>query len=117
MKEVYDVSQNLTHEQKLIAKYFNDSNPGYPAGSHYICILNQVIEQFDPALDKAAVTYAKTGITLFDATTGSFKAKYEHWKERPFSFIDRSLHPMRIRYGDLLSYTRFSRFPFQSCRV
>ena len=93
MKEVYDVSQNLTHEQKLIAKYFNDSNPGYPAGGHYICVLKQVIEQFNPALDKAAVTYAKTGITLFDATTSSFKAKYEHWKERPFSFIRSIIAP------------------------
>jgi hypothetical protein len=93
MKEVYDVSKNLTHEQKLIAKYFNDVNPGYPAGSHYISILKQVIEQFDPALDKAALTYAKTGITLFDASTGSFKAKYEHWKERPFSYIRSVIAP------------------------
>jgi hypothetical protein len=93
MKEVYDVSQSLTPEQKLIAKYFNDSNPGYPAGAHYITILKQVIEQFNPALDKAAVTYAKTGITLFDASTGSFKAKYEHWKERPFSFIRSTIVP------------------------
>jgi hypothetical protein len=93
MKEVYDVSQNLTQEQKLIAKYFNDSNPGYPAGAHYISTLKQVIEQFNPALDKAALTYAKTGITLFDASTGSFKAKYEHWKERPFSFIRSVIVP------------------------
>jgi hypothetical protein len=93
MKEVYDVSQSLTREQKLIAKYFNDSNPGYPAGAHYIFILKQVIEQFNPALDKAAFTYAKTGITLFDASTGSFKAKYEHWKERPFSFIRSIIAP------------------------
>jgi len=93
MKEVYDVSQNLTHEQKLIAKYFNDSNPGYPAGAHYIAVLKQVMEQFEPALDKAAVTYAKTGITLFDASTGSFKAKYENWAERPFSFIRSIIAP------------------------
>ena len=93
MQEVYDVSQNLTHEQKRIAKYFNDSNPGYPAGAHYISTLKQVIEQFSPALDKAALTYAKTGITLFDASTGSFKAKYEHWKERPFSFIRSVIVP------------------------
>ena len=93
MKEVYDVSQNLTHEQKLIAKYFNDSNPGYPAGAHYIAVLKQVMEQFEPALDKAALTYAKTGITLFDASTGSFKAKYENWTERPFSFIRSIIAP------------------------
>jgi hypothetical protein len=93
MKEVYDVSQNLTKEQKLIAKYFNDSNPGYPAGAHYIAVLKQVMEQFEPALDKAALTYAKTGITLFDASTGSFKAKYENWAERPFSFIRSIIAP------------------------
>ena len=116
MKEVYDVSQNLTHEQKLIAKYFNDSNPGYPAGSHYICILNQVIEQFDPTLDKAAVTYAKTGITLFDATTGSFKAKYE-LLERAAVFIYPSGHCTHRESGmeTFSCHSRFSRFPFQPC--
>lgn len=93
MKEVYDVSNALTHDQKLIAKYYNDSSPGYPAGAHYISTLKDVIEQLKPALDKAALTYAKTGITLFDATTGSFKAKYEYWKERPFSFIRAVIVP------------------------
>lgn len=93
MNEVYDVSQNLTHEQKLIAKYFNDVNPGRPAGAHYVATLKDVLEQFNPALDKAAVTYAKLGITLFDASTGSFKAKYQHWTERPFSFIRSVIVP------------------------
>jgi hypothetical protein len=91
--EVYQVSQTLTSQQKLIAKYYNDVNPGYPAGSHYISILKQVIEQFDPALDKAAVTYAKTGISLFDATTGSFKAKYTYLIERPFQYIRSVIAP------------------------
>ena len=93
MMEVYQVSQNLTHEQKVIAKYYNDSNPGYPAGAHYISMLKQLMEQLNPTLDKAALTYAKTGITLFDASTGSFKAKYEYWKERPFSFIRSVIVP------------------------
>lgn len=93
MDEVYDVSQNLTHEQKLIAKYFNDANPGRPAGAHYVATLKDVFEQFNPALDKAAYTYAKTGITLFDASTGSFKAKYQYWTERPFSFIRSVIAP------------------------
>jgi hypothetical protein len=94
MKEVYDVSQSLTSEQKLIAKYYEDSNPGLPAGAHYVSILKLALEQFNPALDKAAVTYAKTGITLFDATTGSFKAKYEYLRERPFSFIRTVIAPV-----------------------
>jgi hypothetical protein len=91
--EVYQVSQNLTAQQKLIARYYNDVNPGYPAGAHYISILKQVIEQFDPALDKAALTYAKIGISLFDATTGSFKAKFTYLNERPFQYIRAVIAP------------------------
>jgi hypothetical protein len=94
MKEVFDVSQSLTPEQKLIAKYYEDANPGLPAGAHYISILKLALEQFNPALDKAAVTYAKTGISLFDATTASFKAKYEYLRERPFSFIRTVIAPV-----------------------
>jgi hypothetical protein len=93
MNEVYTVSKNLTHEQKLIAKYYNDSNPGYPAGAHYISVLKQLMEQLKPALDKAALTYAKTGITLCDAVTGSFKVKYTHLAERPFQFIRATIAP------------------------
>ena len=91
--EVYQVSQNLSNEQKLIAKYYNDGNPGYPGSAHYMSILKQVLEQFNPALDKAAVTYAKTGISLFDATTGSFKVKYTYLNERPFQFIRSVIAP------------------------
>jgi hypothetical protein len=91
--EVYQVSRNLTNDQKLIAKYYNDVNPGYPAGAHYISILKQVIEQFNPALDKAALTYAKTGISLFDATTSSFKGKFTYLNERPFQFIRSVIVP------------------------
>ena len=52
-----------------------------------------MIEQFNPALDKAALTYAKTGISLFDATTGSFKAKFTYLNERPFQFIRSVIVP------------------------
>lgn len=96
MYEVYMVSKNLTHEQKLIAKYFNDANPGLPAGAHYISTLKQVMEQFNPALDKAALTYARLGITMMDASTGSFKTKYQYLTERPFQFIRAHIAPGAI---------------------
>ena len=114
MKEVYDVSQSLTSEQKLIAKYYEDSNPGLPAGAHYVSILKQTLEQFNPALDKAAVTYAKTGISLFDATTGSFKAKYEYLRERPFSFIRTVIAPVADpanQWKPLIGTPSFPDFP------
>jgi hypothetical protein len=93
MNEVYTVSQNLTHEQKLIARYFNDVNPGMPAGAHYVSTVKQVLEQFNPALDKAALTYVRVGITMLDASTGSFKYKYEYLTERPIQFIRTHIAP------------------------
>jgi len=91
--EVYQVSQHLTNDQKLLAKYYNDANPGYPAGAHYISILKLALQQYNPPLDVAAVTYAKTGIALFDATTGSFKEKFAHLNERPFQYIRAVIAP------------------------
>lgn len=112
MMEVYEVSQDLTHEEKLIAKYYNDSNPGFPAGAHYISTLQGVIEKLDPPLDKAALSYAKTGITLFDASTGSFKAKYDYWTERPFSFIRSVIDPQADPvWKPFLSTPGFPDFP------
>jgi hypothetical protein len=49
VKEVYDVSQALTQEQKDIAIYYRD-NPGF-GGAHYLSILKQVLVQEDPKLD------------------------------------------------------------------
>ncbi len=56
-------------------------------------ILKQVIEQSNPPLDKAAITYAKTGISLFQGTTASFKGKFTYLNERPFSFIRSVIVP------------------------
>jgi hypothetical protein len=93
-KEVYDISKNLTYDQKRLAKYYDDpAVNGYPAGSSYISVFKQILEQQNPALDIAAFAYAKTGMSLFDATIGSMKAKFHFMQERPFQFIRRVIEP------------------------
>jgi len=93
-QEVYDISKHLTHEQKRLAKYYDDpAVKGYPAGSSYISVFKQLIEQLNPALDVTAFAYAKTGMSLMDATIGSMKAKYFFMQERPFQFIRRVIEP------------------------
>jgi hypothetical protein len=93
-KEVYDVSKTLTYEQKRLAKYYDDpSVNGYPAGASYISVFKQILEQLNPTLDIAALAYAKTGMSLMDATIGSFKAKFIYLQERPFQFIRRIIEP------------------------
>jgi hypothetical protein len=93
-KEVYDISKNMTYEQKRLAKYYDDpAVGGYPSGSSYIAVFKQILEQQNPALDIAAYAYAKTGMSLFDATVGSMKGKFNFMKERPFQFIRRVIEP------------------------
>jgi hypothetical protein len=89
-KEVYDLSKNLSYDQKRLAKYYDDpAVNGYPSGSSYISVFKQLLEQKNPALDLTAFAYAKTGISLFDATIGAMKAKFHFMQERPFQFIRR----------------------------
>lgn len=85
VKEVYDISQTLTQEQKNIGVYYRD-NPGF-GGGHYLSIVKQVLEQEECKLDSAALAYAKTGITLVDGGVGCWTAKYTYNVERPITYI------------------------------
>jgi hypothetical protein len=93
-QEVYDISKHLTWDQKRLAKYYDDpAVKGYPAGSSYISVFKQLLEQLNPTLETTAFAYAKTGMSLMDATIGSMKAKYHFMQERPFQFIRRVIEP------------------------
>ena len=95
MKEVYDVSQNLTQEDTAQGFYYRD-NPGYQGGGgHYLSMLYQILQIELPRLDQAAVAYAKTGIGLSDAVIGCWKVKYQYETERPIRYIRTELgHPL-----------------------
>ncbi len=85
-KDVYDVSQTLTAEQKDIALYYLDA-PGYPGGGHYISILSQVLEKANASLDVAALAYVKSGIALLDGLIACWKTKYTVNLERPVQSV------------------------------
>ncbi|HTL06615.1 MAG TPA: vanadium-dependent haloperoxidase [Chitinophagaceae bacterium] len=93
-KEVYDLSKTLTYDQKRLAKYYDDpAVNGYPSGSSYFSVFKQILDSQNPTLDVAALAYAKTGMSLFDATIGSMKGKFHFMQERPFQFIRRVIAP------------------------
>ena len=110
MLEVYHVSKTLDMNQKIQAKYYNDPGPRYPAGAHYFPILKQVIEQLEPSLDIAALAYAKAGMSLMDASIGSFYAKFlktpavTNITERPNQFIKRVLGPADLSAANWVPY-------------
>ena len=90
VKDVYDVSQTLTDEQKATGLYYRD-NPGY-GGGHYLSILLGVLKQEGSALDFASVAYAKAGIACVEAGIGCWQVKYQYNVERPITYITSVLN-------------------------
>jgi len=86
VKEVYDVSQSLTAEQRATGLYFNDI-PGYQAGTHYLSAFNQVMHNENPTLDFYALAHAKVGISLASSQIGCWQIKYNLLVERPIRYI------------------------------
>lgn len=85
-KQVYDVSQNLTEDQKAMALFWRDV-PGVTTPGHWLNILQQVVHTRKPGLDKAALAYALTGTALNDAVISCWKTKYRYNLVRPITYI------------------------------
>jgi len=85
-KHVYDVSQNLTPDQTAMAIFWRDG-PGYTPGGHWISILQQVLQQTNSHLDKAALAYALTGICINDALISCWQTRYHYNLVRPVTYI------------------------------
>ncbi|HEX5653762.1 MAG TPA: vanadium-dependent haloperoxidase [Chitinophagaceae bacterium] len=89
VKQVYDVSQSLTDEQKAIALFWVDQGNGVgltPPG-HDFSVITQALEQTGASLALAAETYAKAGIAERDAVIVTFRSKYANNLIRPVSYI------------------------------
>lgn len=86
VKDVYDKSQHLTPEQTAMALYHRDA-PGYPAGSHFVAVLSQLLEKAKSNLQTAAIAYAKSGIAFHDAIIVCFIQKYTINLVRPVTYI------------------------------
>jgi hypothetical protein len=89
IKQVYDVDQTMTAEQKAITLFWRDINPGVTAPGHWLNILRQVFqkEKANAPLDKAAFTYALTGMALNDAWISCWKTRYDYNLLRPVTYI------------------------------
>ena len=101
MKEVYDINKNLTSEQKLIAKYWDDNpfviehaghmmfgNKKITPGGHWIGITAQVVKQTNADIVKTAQSFALTSIALFDGFISCWDEKYRSSYVRPVTVIN-----------------------------
>ena len=92
-KEVYNVSQTLTDDQKAQVLFWRDVPGGGHA--HWLSIFLQVLnlEGNNAMLDKAALVYAKMGITQSDARVSCWEAKYFYNVLRPVTYINKVIDP------------------------
>ncbi|MEO5947567.1 MAG: vanadium-dependent haloperoxidase [Chitinophagaceae bacterium] len=88
VKEVYDASLVLTNDQRAQAIFWRDI-PGGGTHAHWLSILVQVLNTQGNAsmLDKAALAYAKMGITQSDSRISCWDSKYRYNLVRPISYI------------------------------
>jgi len=91
VRDIYDVSKNLTDEQRNLALFFNDvgAGRGYSPQGHAISILNQLIVQEHINLGLAAQAFAKMGMGLWDGQVLTWRSKYKYNQMRPVTYIQR----------------------------
>lgn len=87
-QEVVDTERNLTPEQEETARYWVDTPgvTGTPAG-HWWSIANQLVNQLDLTLDRAAEMYAMLGVVLGDSFISCWSLKYQVNLLRPVTYI------------------------------
>lgn len=94
-KEVYDVSNTLTDEQKRIALFWVDQGNGigYTPDGHNMLVVTQALEQTKSSLAVAAEVYAKAGIAERESIIVAFRTKYAYNILRPVSYIRKVIDP------------------------
>ncbi len=92
--EVKTTGDNLTNEQKDIARFWVDTPgiTGTPAG-HWVLIENQVIDVLKLKLERASMMYALVGISLGDSFISAWSLKYQINLIRPVSYIQKYIDP------------------------
>lgn len=92
--EVKTVGDNLTNEQKDIARFWVDTpgQTGTPAG-HWVLIENQLTDVLDLKLERASMMYALVGISLGDSFISAWSLKYQINLIRPVSYIQKYIDP------------------------
>jgi hypothetical protein len=107
--EVHDAVQNLTQEQRDIARFWSDDpmlSPTPPG--HWISIVMQIIDHDKLNLERSVDVLARLGIVLADAFIGCWDAKFQYDLVRPVTYIRRVIDPA---WEPLLTTPPFPEYP------
>lgn len=108
-KEVYDTKNNLTAEQKAIARFWSDDPMlSWTPPGHWISIALQILERDDVGLEKTVDTLARLSIAEADAFIGCWDAKFTYDLVRPVTYIRRVID---TKWETLINTPPFPEYP------
>lgn len=119
--EVYDAVNNLTDDQRSMAKFWDDNpvvtehaghimmkNKKMTPGGHWIAITSMAVREFDKDMVDAAMAYAVTSIALADAFISCWEAKYYYQTIRPVTYLNDLVSP---EWTPILQTPPFPEYP------
>jgi PAP2 superfamily len=98
VREVYDVSQALTDEQKRIADFWADGPGTVTPPGHWNQIALELIRSYRLSDRAASRVLAALNTAQADAFIACWDAKFTHWSERPVTAIRREIDPNWLSY-------------------
>jgi PAP2 superfamily len=87
MSEIYTISQSLSREDSVIAKFWADLPANYNVPAHAANIVSQLVLLKKLSLPEAALLYCKHGIAGNEAIISCYKTKYQYNVVRPVTCI------------------------------
>jgi hypothetical protein len=107
--EVYTTVNNITPEQKAMARFWSDDpmlSPTPPG--HWVSIIWQVAEHDKLSIDRTVEVLARVGVAEADAFIGCWVVKYQYDLVRPFTYIRRVIDP---KWQTILITPPFPEYP------
>ncbi len=107
--EVYEAKQNMTAEQRAIARFWSDDpmlSPTPPG--HWISIALQIIARDNVEAGKSVDVLARLGMAEADSFVGCWNSKFQYDLLRPVTYIRRVIDP---KWETLLITPPFPEYP------
>jgi hypothetical protein len=98
LHEVYDVSQNLTDEQRRIADFWADGPGTVTPPGHWNAIATDLVEHADWPTLRSSRLFAVLNTAQADAFIACWDAKYAYWSLRPVTAIRRLIDATWLSY-------------------
>jgi hypothetical protein len=87
MSEIYTISQSLSMEDSIIAKFWADLPANYNVPAHAANIVTQLILLKKLSLPEAAILYCKHSIAGNEGLISCYKTKYQYNVVRPITCV------------------------------